>query len=169
MSDFHDPTPTADDSAWLLNLILTLDRAADKTSQGALNRRLSATLCVAFADAWIGAYPCSESIARKTVLAATDYLASPDDTSWTAFFRAATSSYAFGPGDGCHTVLELGAGCGAGSGCRTGIGWIWGLVAVVGAPAVRERILATFGGELTVINTSSQRASTSGVTRRSMT
>ena len=155
MSLSHDSS-TPDDSAWLLNLIQTLDRATpDRTSPDGgslltLNRRISATLCVAFEDPWIRTYRGTGPIAQRTAAAALSYLANPDPTTWATFFRAATGSYAFGPGDGCHTPAELGPGCGAGTGCRTGIGWIWGLVPVVGATAVRERILSAFGAELAV-------------------
>jgi hypothetical protein len=66
--------------------------------------------------------PDKPHIAR-TIAAARQYVGAPSEEHWAELFRAATSSYPFGPGEGCFCIDELGAeGCGPGSGCRSGAG-----------------------------------------------
>lgn len=130
-----------DDRAWLLELIGRLDRIPhDDVTGTADNHRLSAAMCVAFADACAREHPAAATRLQATAAAARDHLECPDATTWAALFRAATASYGYGPGDGCHSVAELGQGCGPGTGCRTGIGWLWSLSHTVGASAVRRAL-----------------------------
>ena len=63
---------------------------------------------------------------ERTLSAASAYLQEPGEQSWSDFVKTSTSSYPFGPGDGCFGIEELGHGsCGPGSGCRSGIGFLY--------------------------------------------
>jgi len=135
-----------DETKWLLHVLGWLDRVPRDDKAGtALNHRVCAELCVRFADAWVRAYPRAVDTVGATARAAEAWLQHPDDAHWTALYRAATMSYGYGPGEGCHSIAELGPGCGAGTGCRTGIGWVWSAVHVVGAEPVAAQVREVLG------------------------
>ncbi|MEZ4249159.1 MAG: hypothetical protein R3B99_13070 [Polyangiales bacterium] len=74
---------------------------------------------------------------ESTLRAARDVVEGPTgeegDEAWAELSRAATRSYPFGPGDGCHCVDALGVqGCGPGSGCRSGAGTFDSIALTVG-------------------------------------
>jgi hypothetical protein len=61
----------------------------------------------------------------NTIRSAEEYALNPTKEKYTVLFDAATKSYGFGPGEGCHSIREPdtekrcypGSGCGSGSGC----------------------------------------------------
>ena len=61
----------------------------------------------------------------------------PDEAHWDELFAAATATYPFGPGDGCHAVAALGGHGAPGSGCTSGIGF---LDSLAGAAKVLEAL-----------------------------
>lgn len=61
---------------------------------------------------------------EKAATAATAYLAHPDEQTRAAYFAACTAVYPFGPGDGCHSLPELGGHGAPGCGCTTGVGFL---------------------------------------------
>jgi hypothetical protein len=70
-----------------------------------------------------------------TVVAARAYVDAPSEETHTAFFRAATQSYPFGPGDGCLAARELGGHGTPGAGCASGSGFLAGTAAWIGDAA----------------------------------
>lgn len=81
----------------------------------------------------------------RTLEAAQAFVVDPTDDRYEALQEASTSSYPFGPGDGCFAVAELGyAGCEPGSGCRSGAGCLASIAETVGyertADAVRRAL-----------------------------
>jgi hypothetical protein len=73
---------------------------------------------------------------RATVARADEYAEHPTEDAYRAYADAATASYPFGAGEGCHRVPELGAECCPGSGCRSGAGSLHQIALVVGADVV---------------------------------
>ena len=65
-----------------------------------------------------------------TAAAASAYLSEPSDARWSEFFRCASMSYPFGPGEGCHSMQS--GECGLGSGCRSGAGFVWSVAQTCG-------------------------------------
>lgn len=77
----------------------------------------------------------------QTLEAARVFLADPTDARYAALQLAATSSYPFGPGDGCFSIDELGyTGCEPGSGCRSGAGGLVSIAETVGYDRVADTI-----------------------------
>ncbi len=70
--------------------------------------------------------------------AAEAYARDSSEQHWAAFFRAATASYPFGPGDGCMAVDELGEHSDPGAGCMSGSGFIAHVGSWAGDAAVLE-------------------------------
>jgi hypothetical protein len=109
-----------DDRAFVHELVRTLDLAYARDPRSTRHAYARCLLAVG------GLLPATDRL-DATLGAARDVVEAPEgeggDDAWAAFFRAATGSYPFGPGDGCHCVDALGAkGCGPGSGCRSGAG-----------------------------------------------
>lgn len=83
----------------------------------------------------------------ETLRAARAFAVEPTEARYDALTAAATSSYPFGPGDGCFAVRELGyVGCEPGSGCRSGAGCLASIAEAVGydrtADALRSALRA---------------------------
>lgn len=85
----------------------------------------------------LGATPASPVWA--THAAGEAFLAHPDDTTWKAWFKAATASFPFGPGDGCYTITGT---CGPGSGCRSGAGTLAAIATHLGEDEVLTLVRA---------------------------
>lgn len=135
------PAPLDADDEWLLTQIQRLDTDARGNDA---HCRASAAMAVAFGPAMAIQY--GNPGIHKVVAASQAWLNAPSDEHWTDIYHAATMTYAFGPGEGCHSVPELGGGCREGSGCRTGIGWLWSLRHSVGAAAVRRELEPVLAG-----------------------
>ncbi|MCB9566098.1 MAG: hypothetical protein H6710_02585 [Myxococcales bacterium] len=130
----------------LLQLVRDLDlawRAGDSATHRFIDEAL-ARMLVAGAPLFLAAYPRARERASATLQAAEQFIAEPSDENHAAFFRAATDSYPFGPGDGCFAVPELGSHGTPGAGCAGGVGSIAYL-----APASESaRLLAALRREL---------------------
>jgi hypothetical protein len=127
----------SDSRTTVLELVRWLDLryAADREAAQALY----APLLVAVSPL----LPDKPHIAR-TVAAAGQYASAPSEEHWAELFRAATSSYPFGPGEGCYCIDELGVqGCGPGSGCRSGAGSFASIAESYGYDAVATALLTT--------------------------
>jgi hypothetical protein len=119
-----DPDPDPD--RWLLGLIQWIDtafvaRVGSRDEEG--ERWLRAVLacgCVA-----TGPLVAEDLAIQATVEAARRYALAPDHAREVDFMEAATSSYPFGPGDGCLGVDELGGHGAPGGGCTSGAGFLW--------------------------------------------
>lgn len=70
-----------------------------------------------------------------TVAAAEEYVLFPTESTFEAYFEAATNSYPYGAGEG-HYAIGGRSDCAPGSGCRTGIGSLESIAAEVGARSV---------------------------------
>jgi hypothetical protein len=109
-----------DDRALVHELVRVLDLACARDDRSI--RHAYATCLLE-----VGALLPTTDRLEATLRAARDVVTGPvgeaGDDAWAAFYRAATSSYPFGPGEGCFCVEALGAnGCQPGSGCRSGAG-----------------------------------------------
>jgi len=140
---FDDARPARDA---LLALVRCLDLAiedavrADDAEVEALVCAMLAHAAVALAPLMIPAGQAHPPIER-TARAAAGYLASPGEDRWDAFVAAATSSYPFGPGDGCLAVAELGGHGAPGAGDH-GAGFVWIAAAQIGADRARDALRA---------------------------
>jgi hypothetical protein len=129
----------------LLALVRCIDLATDAAVQAddadveLLIQRVLAHAAVALAPFLIpaGGHPRIEA----TALAAATFVASPSEAHWDAYLAAATSSYPFGPGDGCLAVDELGGHGAPGAGDH-GAGFIWGVAVQVGVDRARRVLRA---------------------------
>ncbi len=120
----------------LLSLVRLLDltwRSASASRDHATRRFVDefvARAIVAGAPLFTTAYPRARERVATTRRAAERFLSAPNEMTRAAYFRAATSSYPFGPGDGCFAVPELGQHGTPGAGCAGGVGTIAYLVPV---------------------------------------
>ncbi|MEZ4383612.1 MAG: hypothetical protein R3A79_19935 [Nannocystaceae bacterium] len=114
--------------------LLELVRLLDLALREALGERDEATLAfideavarmvIAGAPFYLDAYPRAQARAAATLAAAERFVAAPSESTRAAYTRAATSSYPFGPGDGCFAVPELGDHGTPGAGCAGGVGCV---------------------------------------------
>lgn len=142
-----DPAPSRD-------TLLELVRLLDLARRQALGERDDATL--AFVDEavarmvmvgapfYLEAYPRAQARATATLRAAERFVAAPSESTRAAYLRAATSSYPFGPGDGCFAVPELGDHGTPGAGCAGGVGCI----AYLAPPAAATQLVLAMRREL---------------------
>ncbi len=77
-----------------------------------------------------------------TTAAAAAFAKAPADETWDDFFRAATASYPFGPGDGCHCTLPAARHGERGGGCRSGSGTLRSIAEEVGVERVMQVVRA---------------------------
>ncbi len=138
-----------DEGDWLLATLRWLDlRAGDGDIGRLLNQQASAALICAAAPELALRWPAARI--ENTRQAAAAWLRQPDEERWGQVFSAASASYPFGPGEGCHAVEELGGHGAPGSGCSSGIGWAWSLGNELGAARVRalwEPVLMRLAGD----------------------
>lgn len=131
---------------WLLSVIRDLDLMVE--AEPVLVRMVSAGLVRAGAERYLlttfaaAVREAQSAEVRATRVAAVRYLEQPAAETWDALYRAATTSYPFGPGEGCHAVAALGGHGTPGSGCRSGIGWLWSLSQTIGIPPVMSELIA---------------------------
>lgn len=120
----------APDRDTLLELVRLLDLALREATAKRDDATLAfideavARMVVAGAPFYLDAYPRARTRATATLQAAERFVAAPSESTRAAYTRAATSSYPFGPGDGCFAVPELGDHGTPGAGCAGGVGCV---------------------------------------------
>jgi hypothetical protein len=119
----------------LRRLVFWFDTADNEWATPALTRAVARAGRVLVAHQGFG----PEHPVTATVAAAEAYLAAPRTQTYAAYVAAATRSYPYGAGEGCHRV-DGAADCSPGSGCVTGAGTLDRIAAVVGAGAVLAAI-----------------------------
>jgi hypothetical protein len=126
----------------LVSLIGHLDRTiADRYVAESFRSQLLTRAVAAAGRALLACSPVD--VLEHTVAAADAYVAAPSEETFAAYYVAATSSYPYGQGDGCYSVVP-GLGCGPGSGCRTGAGTLVEVALVIGD----DRTLDAIANEL---------------------
>lgn len=92
---------------------------------------------VATGDALLAAIaPEARANVTATIEAARAFTEAPSESAWDVLFDAATHSYPFGPGEGCHALRELGGHGAFGAGCVSGAGFLDAVASVLGDAAV---------------------------------
>ena len=108
-------------------------------------RAVYAQILVVLGPKYLAAQSGERPDLQQTLEAGRVYLAEPSEAAWGDFYRAATTSYPFGPGEGCFSVPALGTGCGPGAGCRSGAGGFVDMAYGLGYPAVRDALRRELG------------------------
>lgn len=72
---------------------------------------------------------------RRTLAACLAFIEAPNEQTWSFYFDAATDSYPFGPGDGCHCLLPSERHGERGGGCISGAGTLMSIAHEVGMDA----------------------------------